>query len=506
MQAWFLALLFLCGISSVAATCTSTNKAPIDICFTVDQSGSIDDSEYAQMVNFIGDIVNAASDNGAFPMPGEGSVVAFATNATLVLPLTGNATAVMDAVNPRIYTGRTALSSAIDLCLTQLIQSTNNLPKVQVILTDGVNNENSTRTPAEIQARASAAGIFVIALAIGDETDPTALRNYLPVTSPAGVLYYATDFMTGLQNLVKEVIMEVNDADEDGVCNDVDKCPGFDDNIDTDGDGIPDGCDKCPTDPEIQYSEDEAYIKCGCNGDTDHDGVCNADDICPGFDDHIDTDGDGVPDGCDVCPLDPEVGKSSKNNEDYSKCGCEGDTDHDGVCNDVDKCPGFDDKIDSDEDGIPDGCDNCASVYNPEQRDGNKNGLGDACEIDMCEYAHKDIDVNASCVFNCGGGRWSNCAQVCALFGIPFVSNVQCNNAGIVLNEAKPHPYNDRCDRKKVCCMCRPFVNNYPTMKAHVRGSVHRGHYLHNEGHGSSSHGHYGHHVDDCDCEDLLEE
>ena len=39
-----------------------------------------------------------------------------------------------------------------------------------------------------------------------------------------------------------------NDADSDGVCGDVDECPGFDDNIDTDDDGVADGCDECPLD------------------------------------------------------------------------------------------------------------------------------------------------------------------------------------------------------------------------------------------------------------------
>ena len=45
---------------------------------------------------------------------------------------------------------------------------------------------------------------------------------------------------------------------------------------------------------------------CNCAGtfaDADNDGVCDADDICPGFDDNVDTDGDGTPDGCDNCNL-----------------------------------------------------------------------------------------------------------------------------------------------------------------------------------------------------------
>lgn len=38
---------------------------------------------------------------------------------------------------------------------------------------------------------------------------------------------------------------EPNDADGDGVPDDEDVCPGFDDTLDTDGDGVPDGCDNC---------------------------------------------------------------------------------------------------------------------------------------------------------------------------------------------------------------------------------------------------------------------
>lgn len=35
---------------------------------------------------------------------------------------------------------------------------------------------------------------------------------------------------------------------------------------------------------------------------------------------------------------------------------------------------------DTDGDGVPDVLDNCRYVYNPDQRDSNHNGVGDACE------------------------------------------------------------------------------------------------------------------------------
>lgn len=79
------------------------------------------------------------------------------------------------------------------------------------------------------------------------------------------------------------------DTDGDGVCDTQDVCPGADDGVDADGDGVPDGCDPCPGDnPD----------------DQDGDGVCDSEDVCTGSDDAVDADGDGVPDGCDPCPID----------------------------------------------------------------------------------------------------------------------------------------------------------------------------------------------------------
>ncbi|MEZ4993501.1 MAG: NPCBM/NEW2 domain-containing protein [Saprospiraceae bacterium] len=144
------------------------------------------------------------------------------------------------------------------------------------------------------------------------------------------------------------------DADGDGVPDGCDQCPGFDDNIDVDDVGIPDGCDPCvgltglACDDSNPCTINDVYDEnCNCAGtltdDTDGDGVCDAMDQCPGFDDSLDEDLDNVPDGCDVCPgfIDGD------------------DFDGDGVPFGCDKCPGFDDNIDVDNDGIPDGCDNC---------------------------------------------------------------------------------------------------------------------------------------------------
>jgi hypothetical protein len=144
----------------------------------------------------------------------------------------------------------------------------------------------------------------------------------------------------------------LDDADGDGLCAEVDPCPGFDDRIDADGDLEPDGCDPCPLAPL---------------DDSDHDTVCDDVDVCPGFDDGDDRDGDALPDRCDPCPLDA--------------AGAD-DTDGDGTCNAVDVCAGYDDALDGDLDTVPDDCDDCPSDFDPAQGDGDADGAGAACDCD----------------------------------------------------------------------------------------------------------------------------
>ncbi len=77
-----------------------------------------------------------------------------------------------------------------------------------------------------------------------------------------------------------------------------------------------------------------------------------------------DSDGDGICDANDKCPYDAQ-----------------NDVDNDGHCGNEDNCPSVpNDQADTDGDGVGDACDNCIYVYNPDQRDSDGNGVGDACE------------------------------------------------------------------------------------------------------------------------------
>jgi len=121
---------------------------------------------------------------------------------------------------------------------------------------------------------------------------------------------------------------------------------------DSDGDGAGDACDLCEGDD--------------FSGDADGDGLCDDIDPCPlstvglnicgecGV--PVDTDGDGVPDCLDACPND--VGGWNG----CYQCG-ESDRDGDGVLNCHDACP--DDPLnDPDQDGVCDDVDNCPGVAN----------------------------------------------------------------------------------------------------------------------------------------------
>jgi Dockerin type I domain len=55
-------------------------------------------------------------------------------------------------------------------------------------------------------------------------------------------------------------------------------------------------------------------------------------------------------------------------------------------------CP---DSVDTDEDGLMNACDNCPTIFNPDQEDLDRNQIGDACEF-ICGDANSDQTINVS--------------------------------------------------------------------------------------------------------------
>jgi len=164
------------------------------------------------------------------------------------------------------------------------------------------------------------------------------------------------------------------DKDKDGVIDELDQCPGEQEDkdgyqdgdgcpdLDNDKDGIPDAEDKCPSRPEdVDGFEDED----GCpEMDNDNDKIPDDRDQCPleaedkdGFDDgdgcpELDNDKDGIPDDKDKCPNQRE---DLDNFQDEDGCP-DLDNDGDGILDEKDKCPDKKENVNGveDADGCPD--------------------------------------------------------------------------------------------------------------------------------------------------------
>lgn len=158
------------------------------------------------------------------------------------------------------------------------------------------------------------------------------------------------------------------DSDDDGVCDEDDLCPG-DDHADADEDGICDGNDVCP-------GEDDAVA------DPDHDLLCGDDDPCFG-EDNVDDDADGVCDSEDACPgeddaiSDPDHDRLCADVDPCFGADNDHDSDGDGMCDDADLCPG-DDAADEDGDSVCDGNDACPGE--DDRLDQDSDGVPDTCD------------------------------------------------------------------------------------------------------------------------------
>ena len=105
-----------------------------------------------------------------------------------------------------------------------------------------------------------------------------------------------------------------------------------------------------PCDDQDPCTTGDRYnANCDCVGtftDTDGDGTCDAQDLCPGGDDSQDADGDGTPDACDDCSLTGQTcddqDPCTTGDRYNANCDCAGtltDTDGDGTCDAQDLCP-----------------------------------------------------------------------------------------------------------------------------------------------------------------------
>jgi hypothetical protein len=150
------------------------------------------------------------------------------------------------------------------------------------------------------------------------------------------------------------------DSDGDGFSDEKDNCPDVSnpDQADADDDGVGDVCQPPP--PPVCI----AATTCSGHGQCLTDGTCDCDDGWSGR--SCDQDIDECASQSDAC--DPDA--SCTNTPGSFTCTCAA-----GFAGD-----GFDCNPDADGDGFPDEEDNCPGTSNPDQADGDHDGVGDVCE------------------------------------------------------------------------------------------------------------------------------
>jgi outer membrane protein OmpA-like peptidoglycan-associated protein len=206
--------------------------------------------------------------------------------------------------------------------------------------------------------------ICIYPVMVGKDTEGLKLMDKVATAGQCGFTTQAEQVASDedMDQFVEKVFFSkyvIPDSDNDGVLDNIDKCPGTPAGVavdkdgcplDSDKDGVLDYLDKCPDTPEgVKVDKD------GCPLDSDKDGVYDYLDKCPGTPEGVkvdkdgcplDSDKDGVYDYLDKCPGTPEGVKVDKD-------GCPLDSDKDGVYDYLDKCPNTPEGVKVEKDGCP---------------------------------------------------------------------------------------------------------------------------------------------------------
>lgn len=162
---------------------------------------------------------------------------------------------------------------------------------------------------------------------------------------------------------------------------------------DSDTDGISDALDNCPlADNADQLNTDSDSLGNTCDDDDDNDTLIDSAEIAGGSNPLVsDSDGDGVLDALDTFPSSAD--ETADNDHDGSGDNADLDDDNDGLADTTEIAGGSDPKRgDTDGDGVIDGSDNCVLIANVDQLNADSDALGNTCDSDDDNDTLADVE------------------------------------------------------------------------------------------------------------------
>eukprot|EP00178_Gracilaria_changii_P014406 TRINITY_DN40610_c0_g1_i1.p1 TRINITY_DN40610_c0_g1~~TRINITY_DN40610_c0_g1_i1.p1 ORF type:complete len:334 (-),score=43.14 TRINITY_DN40610_c0_g1_i1:457-1458(-) len=187
---WF-TLVLLLGLLRLASSQSSC--VPLNVCFAIDESGSISPTEFMQQTEALVAIAELLT---TFAPGSTLSAVGFSTSAELVQAPTTDINGIfIPAIeaNPQIGSS-TSSGSGLLLCQTQLAGASD--PRIIVLLTDGVDNETpfGTAVAPDIQND----GITIATVGVGDGINTADLQT---IASSPDLFTFVDDFSVFLQSV-----------------------------------------------------------------------------------------------------------------------------------------------------------------------------------------------------------------------------------------------------------------------------------------------------------------
>ena len=169
-------------------------ESGLDLLFVLDSSGSVGSSNFANLRNFVVDVIAQFEIRANSTRVG---VIRYASSAAIVIQLgsINNVQQLTTAINNIAFTGGgTSTHAALDLFPTAFVNARINegTPRVVILITDGLSN-NPTLT-AEAATRVHNENIIVYAVGIGSNVNEVELQA---IASDSRFVFRITDFTPG---------------------------------------------------------------------------------------------------------------------------------------------------------------------------------------------------------------------------------------------------------------------------------------------------------------------